>query len=115
MRIDKTVVVFAALLGVFAFVYAATDLGTAWLLLLAIVPFFSIQLLCCLTKRWWTRILPIVLIVPLAGWTLFYLCDGRGDYLAPLVFLLGGIASVVGAALAWGIWWFCDYRKSGER
>lgn len=112
MKIDKTVGVFAALLGVFALVHAATDLGVAWLLLLAIVPFFCVQLLCCLTKRWWTRTLPIVLIAPLAVWTLFYyLCDGKGDYLAPLVLVLGCAAPVLGAAIAWGVWWFFDYRK----
>lgn len=116
MKVDKSAVVFAALLGISAFVYVATrDFGFAWLFMVATIPFFSIQLLCCLTGRWRTRILPTVLIAPLAGWALFYLCDGRGDYLAPLVFLLGGIAPVAGAALAWGLWWFCDYRKRGER
>lgn len=114
MKVDMNAVVLAALLGVSAFVFiAARDFGAAWLFMVATVPFFSIQLLCCLTRRWWTRILPTVLIAPLAGWALFYLCDGRGDYLAPLVFLLGGIAPVAGAVLAWGIWWFFDYRKRG--
>lgn len=116
MKIDKTAAVFAAFLGVYALVRAALGFEVAWLLLLAIIPFFCVQLLCCLTKRWRTRILPVVLIAPLAGWALFYyLCDGKGDYLAPLVLVLGCIAPVLGAALAWGLWWFCDYRKRAER
>ncbi|MBE6973267.1 MAG: hypothetical protein E7440_05225 [Ruminococcaceae bacterium] len=115
MKVNKSAVVFAALLGGSAFVGVVTrDSEIAWLFMVASVPFFCIQLLCCLTRRWWTRILPIVPIAPLTGRALFYLiCDGRGDYLAPLVFLLGGLAPAVGAALAWGIWWFFDYRKRG--
>ena len=112
MKEDRSEVVCAVLLAAAVLAgIAIWDFEAAWLFMLATVPFFSVQLLCCLTKRWWTRILPTVPVVPLAGWTLYYLCSGRGGYLAPLVFLVGGAAPAAGAALAWGIWWFFDYRK----
>jgi hypothetical protein len=100
MKMDKSIVVFGALLAVYAFVYAATgDFGVAWLFILAAVPGFCVQLLCCLTKRWWTRLLPVVPVTALLGKGLCYLIDGRGDYLAPLVFALARPCGGGGACL----------------
>lgn len=112
MKIDKSDAAWAVLLTVIVFGgIVAWGFEIVLLFILAAVPFFCIQLLCCLTKRWWTRILPIVPITALSAIALRYLiCDGGGDYLAPLVFALAN-APAVGAALAWGMWWFSDHRK----
>ena len=91
------------------------NIDILWVFVLSAIPFFCIQLLLCrLTGRWWTRILPAVPVVLVAGAALFLLLRDSGwDRLGALIFGLASIAPTVGIALGWGTWWLFDYRKRG--
>lgn len=87
-----------------------------WVFVLSAVPFFCAQLLLCrLTGRWWTRTLPAIPVVLVAGTALFYLLRDSGwDRLGALIFGLAAIAPTVGIVLAWGLWFLCRRKLKKE-
>ena len=76
------------------------------LLYVTVIPFFCAQLLLCrLTGRWWSRMLPSLPVAGVLVMAGYYLIRDSGwDRLAALIFGLVSIAPAVGIVLAWVVW-----------